>query len=32
MQLMVHMVTLEDLIPREYFLRKLEEGLELSPH
>ena len=30
MQLAMHMVTIEDLIPREHFLRKLEAALDLS--
>jgi transposase DDE domain len=30
MQLAMHMVTIEDLMPREHFLRKLEAALDLS--
>ena len=30
MQLAMHMVTIEDLMPREHFLRKLEAVLDLS--
>ena len=30
MQLAVHMVTIEDLVPKEHFLRRLEEALDLS--
>ena len=30
MQLKYHIVTIEDLVPEEYFLRKLEESLDLS--
>lgn len=30
MQLKLHMVTIEDLVPREHFLRRLEEKLDLS--
>ena len=30
MQLMLHMVTIEDLMPQEHFLRKLEAALDLS--
>lgn len=30
MQLKLHMVTIEDLIPQEHFLRKLERALDLS--
>ena len=30
MQLAMHMVTIEDLMPREHFLRKLETALDLS--
>jgi len=30
MQLKIHMVTLEDLVPQEHFLRKLEAALDLS--
>lgn len=30
MQLKIHMVTIEDLVPREHFLRKLESALDLS--
>ena len=30
MQLEMHMVTIEDLMPREHFLRKLEAALDLS--
>ena len=31
MQLAMHMVTIEDLMPREHFLRKLEAALDLAP-
>ena len=30
MQLKLHMVTIEDLVPPEHFLRKLEAALDLS--
>lgn len=30
MQLAMHMVTIEDLMPQEHFLRKLETALDLS--
>ena len=30
MQLKLHMVTIEDLMPQEHFLRKLEAALDLS--
>lgn len=30
MQLKYHIVTIEDLVPEDYFLRKLEESLDLS--
>lgn len=30
MQLKLHMVTIEDLVPQEHFLRKLEAALDLS--
>ena len=30
MQLKIHMVTIEDLVPRSHFLRKLEASLDLS--
>ena len=30
MQLKLHMVTIEDLVPKEHFLRKLEAALDLS--
>lgn len=30
MQLKLHMVTIEDLVPQEHFLRKLERALDLS--
>ena len=30
MQLKLHMVTIEDLVPQDHFLRKLESGLDLS--
>lgn len=30
MQLKLHMVTMEDLMPQEHFLRKLESILDLS--
>lgn len=30
MQLKLHMVTIEDLVPQEHFLRKLETVLDLS--
>ena len=30
MHLAMHMVTIEDLMPREHFLRKLEAALDLS--
>ena len=30
MQLKVHMITIEDLVPQEHFLRKLESALDLS--
>ena len=30
MQLKLHMVTIEDLVPEEHFLRKLEAALDLS--
>ena len=30
MQLKLHMVTIEDLVPQEHFLRKLEAVLDLS--
>ena len=30
MQLAIHMVTIEDLMPQEHFLRKLEAALDLS--
>ena len=30
MQLKIHMVTIEDLIPQDHFLRKLEKALDLS--
>ena len=30
MQLKLHMVTIEDLVPEEHFLRKLEATLDLS--
>ena len=30
MQLKYHMVTIEDLVPRDHFLRKLERSLDLS--
>ena len=30
MQLKMHMVTIEDLVPKEHFLRKLESALDLS--
>lgn len=30
MQLAMHMVTIEDLMPQEHFLRKLEAALDLS--
>ena len=30
MQLKIHMVTIEDLMPKEHFLRKLEAALDLS--
>ena len=30
MQLKLHMVTIEDLMPQDHFLRKLEEVLDLS--
>lgn len=30
MQLAMHMVTIEDLMPQQHFLRKLEATLELS--
>ena len=30
MQLAMYMVTIEDLMPREHFLRKLEAALDLS--
>lgn len=30
MQLAMHMVTIEDLMPREHFLRRLEAALDLS--
>ena len=30
MQLKLHMVTLEDLVPQEHFLRRLEDTLDLS--
>ena len=30
MQLTLHMVTIEDLVPQEHFLRRLESALDLS--
>ncbi len=30
MQLKMHMVTIEDLVPKGHFLRKLESALDLS--
>ena len=30
MQMKLHMVTIEDLVPQEHFLRKLEAVLDLS--
>ena len=30
MQLKIHMVTIEDLMPQDHFLRKLEKALDLS--
>ena len=30
MQLKLHMVTIEDLVPQEYLLRELEAALDLS--
>ena len=30
MQLQLHMITIEDLVPQEHFLRKLESALDLS--
>lgn len=30
MQLKLHMITIEDLVPQDHFLRKLEEALDLS--
>ena len=30
MQLAMHMVTIEDLMPQEHFLRKLDAALDLS--
>ena len=30
MQLKLHMITIEDLVPQEHFLRKLEAELDLS--
>ena len=30
MQLAMHMVTIEDLLPQQHFLRKLEATLDLS--
>ena len=30
MQLKLHMVTIEDLMPQEHFLRKLDEALDVS--
>ena len=30
MQLKYHMVTIEDLVPEDHFLRKLERSLDMS--
>lgn len=30
MQLKLHMITIEDLVPRNHFLRKLEDALDLT--
>lgn len=32
MQLKYHMVTIEDLVPENHFLRKLEDALDLGVH